>query len=120
MCTTTVPRSDPDAEEYTLPSAEALLAGTLALMTGVAQAPSEYARVGAMAAKIVVNLGELAEHAALSPPMRLMVTRLMPHWQPLARAAHPVAQAPHRRRMPADGFDDVERTRWHPAPQVLQ
>jgi hypothetical protein len=113
MCTTTVPRSDPDAEEYTLPSAEALLAGTLALMTGVAQAPSECARVGAMAAKIVANLGELAEHAALSPSMRLMVTRLMPHWQPLA-------QAPHRRRVPAAGFDDAERTRWHPAPQVLQ
>lgn len=84
------PQPLPDArddEEYALPCVEALLAGTLALMTGVAQAAPGCAHVGPMAAKIVANLGELADHLALSEPMRLMLACLLPRWQPVARGS---------------------------------
>ncbi len=74
-------------EEYTLPGVEALLAGTLALMTGVAQAAPETAYQGPMTRKIVENLGLLAEHAQLSPTMRLMLRRLIGHWQQASRPA---------------------------------
>jgi len=73
-------------EEYALPSVEALLAGTLALMTGVAQAAPGCANLGPMAAKIVGNLGLLADHPGLSEPMRQMLARLVVHWQAVARA----------------------------------
>ncbi|MDO5625407.1 MAG: hypothetical protein Q4G71_12050 [Pseudomonadota bacterium] len=71
-----------DDEEYTMPCVEALLAGTLALMTGFAQGS---AHAGPMASKIVANLDALADHPALSEPMRLMLARLVPRWQPQAK-----------------------------------
>jgi hypothetical protein len=66
-------------EEYTLPTAEALLAGTLALMTGCAQGADEHR--GVMSAKIASNLAQLSEHAALSSEMRRMLARLQTRWQ---------------------------------------
>jgi hypothetical protein len=100
--------ADRDDEEYTLPSAEALLAGTLALMTGVAQAAPGCAQVGPMAAKIVANLGALADHPGLSRPMQQMLTRLVVHWQGVAHS--PQAQAPAW----------PERALWLRSPAVLQ
>mgnify|MGYP007091142374 CR=1 FL=1 len=52
-------------EEYTLPSVEALLAGTLALLTGYAQSAPDCAHRPLMARKVVSNL---FFHAA--PPPR--------------------------------------------------
>ena len=100
--------SDADTEEFTLPCVEALLAGTLTLMTGVAQAAPGCANVRPMAAKVVSNLGTLAEHPALSEAMRQVVARLALHWQAVGRS--PAAQAPGQ----------PDRTLWLHTPAALQ
>lgn len=82
-------------EEYHLPCAEALLAGTLALMTGHVQACCDDHRQ-LMNAKIVANLAHLAEHPILSPQFRTALGNLRTHWQVLERqrAAVPAAGDP--------------------------
>lgn len=68
-------------ENYELVSVEAMLAGTLALMTGFAQARPDCPNRPAMAAKLVANLGELAGHPGLSATMHRVLQRLAGHWQ---------------------------------------
>lgn len=63
-----------------LPSAEALLAGTLALMTGHAQQPDSGLRT-LMARKIVSNLLSLSGHPHLSGGFQRTVTNLRASWQ---------------------------------------
>ena len=71
------PRDDDDG--YEMPTAEALLAGTLALMTGHAESACDrHKRL--MSKKIVSNLFFLAEHPALNPHFRLVVQRMHGHW----------------------------------------
>ena len=77
-------------EEYTLPTAEALLAGTLALMTGCAQGTD--GQRGLMSAKIAHNLAQLSEHAALSSEMRRVLARLQTRWQ-TPRGGRPASEA---------------------------
>lgn len=91
-----------------MPCVEALLAGTLALMTGVAEAAPGSAHVGPMAAKIAANLDALAVHPALSEPMRRLLTRLRPRWQAGA-CQGPAAPTAWAGRMP-----------WPPVPATLQ
>ena len=95
-------------EEYTLPSVEALMAGTLALLTGYAQSPPDGAHRSAMAAKVVANLRQLSEHSELSTPMRAMLANLRTRWQveleQRGAAAQPLAPA----------------ALWHPAPAGVQ
>lgn len=67
-------------DEYLLPHAEALLAGTLALMTGHAQAGDE-ARRNLMADKIVANLAQLTGHPTLSDAFKMALWKLSCHWQ---------------------------------------
>lgn len=71
-------------EEYHLPCAEALLAGTLALMTGHAQACCDNHRQ-LMNAKIVANLSQLSEHPILSPQLRTALWNLRTRWNVLQR-----------------------------------
>lgn len=68
-------------EEYTLPSVEALLAGTLALMTGCAQSARDCPHRACMAQKLVSNLLCLSAHPQLSPPMQTMLANLRTRWQ---------------------------------------
>lgn len=68
-------------EEYTMPSVEALLAGTLALMTGYAQSARECPHRPLMAGKLVSNLLYLSAHPQLSPPMQTMLANLRTRWQ---------------------------------------
>lgn len=68
-------------EEYTMPSVEALLAGTLALMTGYAQSARECPHRPLMAGKLVSNLLYLSAHPQLSPPMQTMLSNLRTRWQ---------------------------------------
>lgn len=85
-------------EEYVLPTAEALLAGTLALMTGCAQSGADAGMRALMAGKVVNNLSRLSEHPDLSAPMQRMLSQLITRWvEPVPRevAASWVA-APHR------------------------
>ncbi len=78
--------------EYDMPSVEALLAGTLALMTGHAQSACAQQR-GLMAQKIGANLCVLAHHPALSANFKAVADRMRAHWavfaQPFAESAHP-------------------------------
>lgn len=97
---------NPD-DTYTLPSVEALLAGTLALMTGYAQTDAACARRVLLARKLACNLGSLAEHPQLSAPMQAVLSRLQGHW--LKEMGRTGAAA---ERMPS--------ALWHPVAQGLQ
>lgn len=66
-------------DEYELPCAEALLAGTLALMTAYAQNCCGERR-GLLAGKIAANLSSLGRHAGLSDPFRASVGKLHTQW----------------------------------------
>lgn len=94
-------------EEYTLSSAEALMAGTLALMTGFAQADGAHAQ--AMARKIAENIHQMSQLADLSVSMRHMLMHLLPRWQ--QAAASPAVSAANP--LP-------ERARWLSSPATLQ
>lgn len=110
-----------DTEEYSLPCAEALLAGTLALMTGFAQASDAQHR-DAMGRKIVANLQNLSQLQSLTPHFRTMLWNLQARWaQPggmpeQAAAPRAVASAEPVPRSP----NEQRRALWHTAPDVLQ
>jgi hypothetical protein len=79
------------SDEITLPCAQALLAGTLALMSAYA---APLADAGSapdcrlqMARKVVENLFLLREHPGLAPSMRAVVAKLQVHWAALAEVA---------------------------------
>jgi hypothetical protein len=93
-------------EEYHLPCAEALLAGTLALMTGHAQACCDNHRQ-LMNAKIVANLSQLGEHAILSAQFRAALWNLRNHWEVMQRQ-----QAP--------GAAGSDPRLWHASPSSFQ
>ena len=71
-------------EEHELPSLEAVLAGTMALMTGYAQAlqadlhPQQRL---AMGARIGENLALLAAHGGITGPFRHIALGLRARWQ---------------------------------------
>ena len=100
--------SEPHAhEEYTLPTAEVLLAGTLALMTGPVQACCVTHR-DAMVKKIVINLATLSADPLLSPGFKTLLWSLRGRWldQPKADALTPLPSTePHL---------------WHASPEALQ
>jgi hypothetical protein len=79
-----MPCLQPNVEEHELPSLEAVLAGTLALMTGYSQAlqadlhPQQRIHMGV---KIGANLALLAEHPALSEPFQRIVLGLRARWR---------------------------------------
>jgi hypothetical protein len=77
-------------EEYNIPCAEALLAGTMALMTGHMQDSCGMHRE-AMSAKIVCNLAALADAPMLSPGFKQFVGALRQRWQRLDKATVPDA-----------------------------
>lgn len=73
-------------EEFVLPATEAMLAGTLALMTGFAQSETQAGVRQRMALKLVQNLQLLAERADLSDSMRTVLHRLEQQWRRTACA----------------------------------
>lgn len=98
------------------PCAEALLAGTLALMTGHAQACCGEHR-GLMAAKAASNLLLLSQHPLMSPRFQAVAWKLHAQWtQPIQAAQSPRA-APAE---PAAARPDPSRALWHTTPEVIQ
>lgn len=95
------------SDEYTLPRVEALLAGTLALMTAHVQASDNGQRL-LMANKISHNLFSLQHHPGFTPEFALVLARLQKTWQQLA--AHAV---------PAEGGIKTPRY-WHGAASLVQ
>lgn len=84
--------AEPPGGEYILPRVEAMLAGTLALMTGHAQNGCPNRRM-LMALKIRHNLQELQEQDGLSEAFRTVLRRLGHEWGALAVALPAVAPA---------------------------
>ena len=94
-------------EEYQMPCAEALLAGTLALMTGHVQACCDNHRE-LMAGKIVANLDQLSAHPLLSAAFRTMLWNLRTRWQ--------LQCEQQRAALPAQS----DQRLWHSSPPGLQ
>jgi hypothetical protein len=90
-------------EQWGGPSAEALLASVLALMTGHAQASGDDDRIEA-ARHVELWLRELAQHPGFSDLFRAAVGSLVRHWERVAEppgAEAPAAQRPvHGQRAP--------------------
>lgn len=95
-------------EEYTLPSVEALMAGTLALLTGYAQSAPDCAHRPLMAKKVVSNLFFLAGHPQLSAPMQTMLANLRTRWQLELEKDAPAQHA------------SAPRALWHGAAEAIQ
>ena len=97
----------PITEEHELPGIEAMLAGTLALMTGYGQAsqaeldPSYRLRLGL---KVIDNLELLVDHPQLSRGFRDLLSSLQTRWQAMSRCTEESAQV-------ADGVDPRMRAR---------
>lgn len=85
-------------EEYSLPCVEALLGGTLALMTGHVQACCDKQR-GLMGLKIANNLSRLAEHPRLTPQFRTMLSNLRARWQQQLQQLGDIAPSEQDRRL---------------------
>lgn len=99
---------DEGEESYTLPAVEALMAGTLALLTGYAQSAPHCKHRAPMASKLVDNLQLLGRHPQLSAAMRRMLGNLCTRWQLELERTCPDSRA--RQPTPL----------WHGAPQRLQ
>lgn len=82
---------DSCTEEYLLPQVDALLAGTLALMTGLSQSAGGCQHREVMEAKVCANLRELAGHPDVSASLRQVLARLLEIWSP-APAVRPTDQ----------------------------
>jgi hypothetical protein len=95
-------------ESYDLPCIEAMLAGTLALMTGHAQSACRQQQL-LMAQKIRSNLFFLGRHPGVSPAFRTVVERLHQHWAPLCQSEG-LEASPTPLRTPL----------WHPPAERLQ
>lgn len=95
-------------EEYVMPSVEALIAGTMALMTAYAQAAPECGHRSLLARKLLSNLFFLGEHPQLSLPMRQMLANLRERWQKEARQSLSQPPLPHTTPL------------WHPVPERVQ
>lgn len=85
----------PPTEEHDLPCLEAVLAGTLALMTGYGQAlqaalgPAQRLDVGR---KVVDNLALLSAHPQLSSGFRQVLAGLYRRWQAMSRCTEEAAR----------------------------
>jgi hypothetical protein len=103
------------------PSVEALLAATLALMTGVVeraaliQPLAGHAQSQVMAVKVRSNLFLLASHPRVSEGFRLTLGRLRTHWDRLTTPTQVAADADDAMARP-----DATGLPWHRAPRGLQ
>ena len=94
-------------EEYAMPCAEAVLAATLALMTGHAQTCCD-GRRALMARKIVSSLALLSEHPLLSPQFKTMLWNLRERWREQVESTQ-TAQA-----------GQSDQGLWHASPSAVQ
>ena len=104
------------SEEYQMPSLEAMLAGTLALMTGFAEAVNPQQRT-LMSQKIFCNLGVLSQHPLVSPGFQAMVWNLRLHW--LAQGSDTAKHTQTAGEEPRSATE-LARALWHTTPEKLQ
>jgi hypothetical protein len=96
-------------DEYLMVASDAMMAGTLALLTGHAQCTCERQR-GLMARKIRSNLDQLAQQPGLAPAFRLVVQRLHGHWSDIVQRAEGAQSL---------RIDLPETRLWHAAPDSV-
>ena len=129
--------SDLHDDEYVMPCAEAILAGTLALMTGHARCGCAAHR-DMMGSKAAHNLAQLAQHPVMSEEFRTVAFELHIQWIELIQAErigqHPAAHASTGAPIQAAAdaaartyLSKAEQTRaeqsralWHTTPEVIQ
>jgi hypothetical protein len=90
-----VPQPHAHIEEHELPSVEAVLAGTLALMTGYSQALQaelDPQRRVPMGEKISENLALLVQHSQLSLGFRQVLFGLQCRWQAMSDCTRSAAR----------------------------
>lgn len=111
------PDVDADTEEHELPCIEAVLAGTLALMTGYSQAlqaelhPEQRVRMGA---KVGDNLDLLAQHPQLSLGFRQVLIGLQQRWRAMTECTHAAAiDCELARALPANASPAAARPLLH-------
>lgn len=104
-----------ETDEFVMPCAEAMLAGTLALMTGHAQSSclSQRALLGR---KVLSNLLSLGQQSRFSPDFRVVVQRMHQHWDVLLKAYD---KAELSTMLNADDLLP-ERRLWHPTSSTVQ
>lgn len=100
-------------EEYSLPCAEAVLAGTLALMTAYMQACGGPQR-DAMGHRIAAGLQDLARSGQFTPHFRALLASLQRRWVQQCAAKCTVP------RPAALSLAEQRRALWVPAPKALQ
>lgn len=98
-------------EEYTMPRTEALLAATLALMTGHVQSDTGFDR-DAMAQKICTNLSALSGDPLLSPGFQSLLWVLCSRWQHQTQGVDRGRGVTDRR--------NGARSLWHHSPEAVQ
>lgn len=103
-------------EEYALPGFEALLAGTLALMTSHAQTPCADHR-DATARRIATQLGWMTELQGFTPQFRTVLGTLQARW---LRQAGCAGEAGAGAQATALSAAEQQRALWLRAPEVLQ
>lgn len=96
--------SQPGSAEFILTEVEAVLAGTLALMTAMAQGCCNDHR-RAIRQKVLANLVELEQNEQLSEQFRAVASHLQQHW--FALGAEPAARGPGP-------------SHWHKPPGIVQ
>lgn len=113
------------AEEHHMPAVEAMLAGTLALMTGYSQllqAASNPAHRLSMGEKITHNLALLAAHPKLSPDCRCVLWQLHERWAVMSNCTVEAAGACQSTETESDcaAVARSEPVFTLPAPRTLQ
>lgn len=108
-------------EEYLLAESEAVLAATLALMTGFGHGCCEAHRA-VMAARVAEQLESLAATGGFSADMRSLLGRLQQRWQAVADAGAPVRsrRADPEAAEPVPAAQPVPPVLWHAALETLQ
>jgi hypothetical protein len=105
------PDTKPHDEEFVMPCAEAMLAGTLALMTGHAQSACARQRM-LMAKKIRSNLYFLGQNPDITPNFRTVAQRMHQHWEALAEPAATTVLGHDNQLLP-------EGRLWHAAASLV-
>lgn len=120
-------------EEYVMPCAEAMLAGTLALMTGHSRCGCPRHR-DMMGSKAAANLALLAQHPVMSEQFRAVASKLHTQWIELVQAEriqhfqrtspsiHSAADTAPAISFPAAAPQTAAQScaLWHNAPMVIQ
>lgn len=104
------------ADDFSMPAVEALVAGTLALMTGHAQACCTAQRE-LIAEKTSASLLMLSRHPLVSPGFRAVAMKLHGQWVSTRARQADVASAPYS---PTSPYSPQSRALWHITPEVIQ